>query len=354
MSGGFARTSIARESAYTVLTGVASDEEWDGFVRADVPGTFCHLAGWRHVMADGLDNEPIYLSAVDDEGTLAGLLPLVHVRSRLFGRFMVSMPFLNYGGALGEPGARHRLVEEALAIARRRGATLLVLRTRHHGEPLLREEHRRVTVLLSLPDTGDELRQRFPSKLRSQIRRPMKAGMTASFGNEQLPEFYAVFARTMRDLGTPVLPRRFFDHVVRQFGERTMIGVVRTAAGQPLAAGFGFEWGGEVEITWAGALREHSVDAPNMLLYWAFMEESIRRRAHTFNFGRCRPGGGTHRFKLQWGGHDVPLPWSVWSERSAHAPSPDNGGYGLAVRAWQRLPLPVANTLGPLLARRLP
>jgi serine/alanine adding enzyme len=343
----------ARHIDYQVLGWDGSHQAWDDLVEADAGSTFCHLSAWHDVMADGLGNEPVFLRALDD-GRLAAVLPLVHVRSPLFGRFLISMPFLNYGGALGEPAARRRLAEEALGIARRRGSALLELRTRHESAPPLHEQQRRVTVLLPLPRDAEELSQQFPSKLRSQIRRPLKAGLVAGFGNERLDEFYAVFAHTMRDLGTPVLPRVFFEQIVRRFGDRTVIGVVRTADGEPVAAGFGFEWGGEVEITWAGALRAHSAAAPNMLLYWSFMQESIHRGATTFNFGRCRPDGGTHRFKLQWGGHDVPLPWSVWSKGSTRAPSPEQSGYGLAVRVWQRLPLQVANAIGPVLARRLP
>jgi serine/alanine adding enzyme len=123
-----------------------------------------------------------------------------------------------------------------------------------------------------------------------------------------------------------------------------------------VAAGCGFVWGDELEITWAAALREHSRVAPNMLLYWKFMEWSVGRGVRTFNFGRCTPGAGTHRFKRQWGGEDVPLPWLQWSKRGMDAtPNPDGGRlYRVATEAWKRIPLPVAARLGPPLARRLP
>jgi hypothetical protein len=178
--------------------------------------------------------------------------------------------------------------------------------------------------------------------------------MTARFGLDALPDFYEVFARTMRDLGTPVLARRFFEVIAERFAEESVVGVIEHQD-RVVAAGYGFLWGGEVEITWAGALREYSASAPNMLLYWSFMEESIRRGAGTFNFGRCSPGSGTHRFKMQWGAGEQVLPWAQWSPGGvASTPSPDSAKFRLATAVWTKLPVPVANLIGPRISRLLP
>jgi hypothetical protein len=122
-----------------------------------------------------------------------------------------------------------------------------------------------------------------------------------------------------------------------------------------VAAGCGFIWGQEFELTWASSLREHKQRAPNMLLYWGLMQHMIGRGLGVFNFGRCTPDGGAHRFKLQWGGETVPLPWLQWSSTGTAAPpSPDRPLFQMATRVWSRMPLAVANTVGPLLARSLP
>jgi hypothetical protein len=122
-----------------------------------------------------------------------------------------------------------------------------------------------------------------------------------------------------------------------------------------VAAGCGFRFRDEFEMTWASSLREFNAVAPNMLLYWRFMERTISAGARVFNFGRCTPGGGTHRFKSQWGGRDVPLPWHAWPPTAASTvPDSSSGAYALAASLWQRLPLRVANLLGPPIARRLP
>ncbi|MDQ3556897.1 MAG: FemAB family PEP-CTERM system-associated protein [Gemmatimonadota bacterium] len=331
--------------------------DWDAALSGLPGGTFCHLAGWREVMADVLGHRTHYRVALDAAGTVRGLLPLVRVRSRVFGDYLVSMPFLNYGGPLGSVAARRALADDAVALARREGVDLLELRGREAipAPGPLRRSDRKVTVLLPLPETAEELWQNgFRGKLRSQIRRPQKEGMETRFGPDQLPAFYEVFARNMRDLGTPVLPRGFFECIARVFPGQAVFGA--TYLGDvTVAAGCGFAYGDEFEITWASSLREYNRLAPNMLLYWDFMEHVIDRGVRVFNFGRCTPGEGTHRFKLQWGGADVPLPWAQWSPGAVDAtPSPDRPLFRLATSAWQRLPLPIANRLGPLLSRQIP
>ncbi len=314
---------------------------WDAFAAA-VPGsTFCHLSGWRAVMEDVLGHERFYAIACDDAGAWRGVLPLVRVRSALFGAYLVSLPFLNSGGPVGTPDAVATLVEHAATLARHFRVDLLELRTRDPVESGLRLSQRKLTVRLELPPAAEDLWRAFDPKLRSQIRRPQR-------------DWHDVFARNMRSLGTPVLPRAFFTRLAAIFAGLIVFGAVYRS-GQPVAAGCGFVWRDEFEMTWASSLREHSRSAPNMLLYWSFIEQMIARGVRVFDFGRCTPGSGTHRFKQQWGGADVALPWLQWSPRNVAAtPSPERPTYRLAAAVWRRLPLGVTNRIGPFLARRLP
>ena len=329
--------------------------EWDGVVEAFEGSTFCHLGAWRGMMTEVLGHALHYRVAMDGAGRVQGALPMVRVRSRLFGDYLVSMPFLSYGGPLGTEEARALLAREAAREALELGVDLLELRSRTPVPGTLRTSERKVTVLLDLPDRSETLWEKgLPGKVRSQVRRPMKEGMEARFGVELLEPYYQVFTHTMRSLGTPVLPKQFFREVAVGMGEQVLVGVVFWKD-RPVAAGCGFLWNGEVEITWAGALRDVSRMAPNMLLYWSFMEEAIRRGARTFNFGRCSPGSGTHRFKLQWGGKDHSLPWAQWSPGAVTAtPTPTGRKYQLATAIWQRLPLAATNRLGPMISRNLP
>ena len=338
----------------TVARFTGQDSDWDAFVSASEASSFCHLSGWRSVMDRTMGHDSLRLAALDGDGRIAGVLPLVHVRSRVFGAYLVSMPFLNAGGPLGDAESRIALAHAAEGEARRLGVTLLELRNRIDPPEWGLASHRKITVELPLTADADSLWQGFPAKLRSQIRRPQKDGMDVKFGHDQVGPFYEVFARNMRSLGTPVLPRRWFEALPELFGGVVEFAVVY-AGSRPVASGCGFLWKERFEITWAASLREFSRSAPNMLLYWGLMTRMIERGAHTFDFGRCTPGSGTHRFKLQWGGADAPLPWSQWSPHGTMSPpSPDRPVFRAAAACWRRVPLAITNRVGPVIARCLP
>lgn len=319
------------------VLGMSDSAEWDAFVRSRPEATFCHLHGWRPIMEDLLGNEARYVAAREETGAIAGVLPLIRVRSRLFGDYLVSMPFLNYGGPVGDPDAIALLVDHARELAESVDVDLLELRSRRElpGEALpgdLTTTERKVAVLLDLPDDPEVLWKDFRSKVRSQVRRPMKEDMEARIGLGEIRPFYDIYCHNMRDLGTPVLPMAFFLRSLHLFEDDIVFAAVYHE-GKAVAAGAGFVHGDEFEITWASSLRDYNRLAPNMLLYWKLMEEMSRRGLKTFNFGRCTPDGGTHRFKTQWGGYDVPLPWVQWSPEGIDAtPNPDSPKFRLATR----------------------
>lgn len=330
-----------------------SAEEWDGFVRRQAGWTHFHLLGWRQVYQRVSSHRCPYLAARDSSGALVGVLPLVRVKSVAFGHFLVSQPFVNYGGPLGNEAAIQMLVAEAVTLATDDRAKLLELRSRTRLPIDLPYSHRKVTVLLDLEQDSEKVFKRLDSKLRSQVRRPIKEGVTVRFGREQVVPFFEVFARHMRDLGTPTQPRALFEALVQEFPEDVWVACAYLGE-IPVAAGVGFRWGQEFEISWASSLQAYSKIAPNMLLYWALMERCAQQGVSVFNFGRTTPGSGTHRFKMQWGGREEQLWWYQRQSGSTKTPSPDDPRYAWGPRVWQRLPLPVANLLGPWVVRGIP
>lgn len=335
--------------AVAPFTGTSQD--WDALVERSPGGTHFHRWGWKQVMERALGHECTFLGATD-QGALCGVLPLTSVRSALFGRFLVSMPFVNYGGPLGDRPAVQALTREAVARADRTGVKLLELRSRIELPLDLPVSHRKITVVLDLPTRDPKaLWESLPAKVRSQIRRPQKEGVTVAFGPDQLDGFYRVFARHMRDLGTPVQSRRLFEEILAVFPDDAWFGCARLN-GEPIAGGCGFRWGNEFEITWASALRAHQTIAPNMALYWGFLERCAEQGVTLFNFGRCTPDSGTHRFKRQWGSRDEPLWW--YAHGAATTPSPDDGAYRWGPRLWKFLPVRVANVIGPRIVRFIP
>ena len=330
--------------------------EWDAFVRRSTGWTHFHLSGWRDVIQEVHGHECLYLEARDSAGALEGVLPLVRVRSLIFGHYLVSMPFLNHGGPLGSDSAVRALASEASQRAERDGVNLLEFRSRRPLPLDLPVSHRKVGVVLDIP-VGDPtaLFKRLDGKLRSQVRKPQKEGVEVRFGLDQVDAFFAVFSRHMRDLGTPTQPHAFFASIARRFSADVWIGVAYYC-GTPIAAGYGFRWDSEFEITWASALRSHARLAPNMGLYWAFLERCANEGVRTFNFGRSTPGAGTHKFKLQWGGRDETLWWYGVSkgDEPAATPSPGAGAFSWGPAIWQRLPLAAANLIGPQVVRFIP
>lgn len=320
--------------------------EWDAFVASRPESTHAHRFAWTRIVPSVYGHDCPYLCARGADGRLRAVLPLVDVRAPLLGRSFVSMPYLSHGGPLGDEEAVRALVAHAARRAADARADLLELRTAAPLDAGLERAEEKVACVLPLEGGEDAVWARFPAKLRSQVRRPEKAGGTMRFGADQLDPFFAVFARTMRDLGTPTHPRAFFQAVAREMGDDAWFGCV-WIDGRPAAGGCALRHGGSVELVWAGALREASAAAPNMLLYWSFIRRAAEAGAALFDFGRCTPGSGTHRFKRQWGAADVPLPWHR-ARRRAGAPARTEGAaFGLASRVWRRLPLPLATWLGP-------
>jgi FemAB-related protein (PEP-CTERM system-associated) len=332
-----------------------SPAEWNQFIRTQPGWTLFHDYRWRGIIRDTFGHECPYVCARDGSGELQAVLPLARVKSCVFGHYLVSLPFVNYGGPLGTPEGVRAVVEHVKKSARDARVDLLELRSPRELDVNLAASHRKITVVLDLPEGASGAAwDALPSKVRSQVRRPMKAGVQVRFGLDQREVFYEVFARHMHDLGTPVQSPRLFQAIANVFPEDVWFGCAYLE-GRPVAAGCGFHWGDEFEMTWASALSEHNQIAPNMLLYWSFMERCAQRGIRTFNFGRCTPGSGTHRFKLQWGSRDVPLWWYYQKSGSRSAtPSPHDKAYALGPRIWRRLPLAFANRFGPRVVRHIP
>lgn len=340
------------EEEWNETTG--TQEEWDTFARLQKGYTHFHRLGWRTVIERVFGHQCIYLAARGSDGELVGILPLVRVRSVVFGHYLVSMPFLNYGGPLGTDSGIRVLVDEAVAIARRDRVKLLEMRSGVSLATSLPVSHRKITVVLDLPATAEQLFKGFDGKLRSQIRRPQRDGITVKFGREQLEPFFDVFARHMRDLGTPTQSLAFFCEIAKQFPDDFWIGCAY-AAGRAVAGACGFKFGSEFEMTWASSLREYNREAPNMLVYWAFMQRAIEAGVTRFNFGRCTRGSGTHRFKLQWGGREEELWWYRLAASDATiTPSPRDSRFRWGTRIWRRLPAALTTKVGPSIVRYIP
>jgi serine/alanine adding enzyme len=344
-------------STTVALVSDAEREQWDQYVLSSPSASGYHQLRWKTVIEKSFGHQTFYLMARNQQGEVRGLLPLVLLSSRIFGRFLVSIPFVNYGGLVTlDDEARPRLLEAAIEQARACGAEHIELRHEESCDMPWPASCRKVSMRLDLPKNFESLWNRFPSKLRSQVRRAQKEGMTVQFGGvECLDEFYQVFARCMRDLGTPVYSKCFFKSIFEHFPKETRLCIVSLNR-NPLAAGLLYGFRSSLEIPWAASDKRYGRLAPNMLLYNSVLEHACKEGFRIFDFGRSSPNSGTYRFKEQWGAQPHPLYWYYWVRHGADVPqlNPENPKYELAIKLWQRLPLPVANMLGPHIVKYLP
>ena len=331
-------------------------DEWDAYVLTHPRSSPYHLHCWRTILESSFSHPAHYLSAHDADGRLVGVLPLIRQRSLLFGHFMTSLPFLNYGGPLGDSADVERaMMDSAGQIAAALGCRHVEFRD-ELGRPDWPVRANKVSMRLSLPQEPEQLWAGFSSKLRSQIRRAEReAPRVAIGGAELLPDFYSVFARNMRDLGTPVYTRRFFENILKYSSTpvHVAVGYLRDS---PVSAGLMIEHGTRMEVPWASTVQAALPVGINMYFYWRVISFAIEQALQEFDFGRSTVNSGTFRFKAQWGAMPTPLHWHYWVPAKGALPAlnPDNPKFRALIACWKTLPILVANTVGPTVARSLP
>lgn len=336
----------------------ADRSRWNAYVMNSEEASCYHLIQWKDVIEKTFGHKTYYLLSEDHEGTINGILPIVNLKSLLFGNYGVSLPFFNYGGLCADNVTISKeLLQEAINVAKARNMKHLELRHVQNAENGLPVKTSKVSMRLALPDNPEILWKSFPSKLRSQVKRPTKEGMYSKLGrNEELKSFYSVFSVNMRDLGTPVYPKSFFQNILHAFADTTWISTVYTKNHVPVASGFLLGFKGILEIPWASSLREYNKYSPNSLLYWNALEFACNHGYKVFDFGRSTPDEGTYKFKEQWGAQPTQLYWHYWMRNGSSLPelNPHNPKYRLAIKFWQKLPVSLTKLIGPSIVRNLP
>jgi len=330
---------------------------WDEYVAgAAGAASAYHASTWSTVLTRAFGHASTCLLATEAE-RVVGVLPLVTFRSALTGCFVVSLPFVNYGGIVADdPEIEQELMTRAIAEAQSAGARYIEFRHDRRVLPALPARQHKVAMTLALPPDGAGLWEGLDRKVRNQVRKAEKSGLESiSGGRELLADFYAVFAHNMRDLGTPVYSRRFFEIVVDAFPVHTRIFCVRHQ-GRTVAAALVYHHDSTVEIPWASALRSSNDVCANVLLYWDVIRWAGTNGFTRIDFGRSTRDSGTFRFKRQWGAVPHDLVWEYWMAGDAPLPdlSPANPRYRTAIAVWRRLPVPVTAAVGPFIARHLP
>lgn len=351
---------------------------WDAYVSTHPEANVYHLFAWRNVLTDTYGLDAYYLAAVSrDSKNIVGVLPLFHLKHFLFGNALISIPYFDMAGVVADSEQiSAALIQEAVRIGRRLKTNSVEIRS---TEPLpsLSDEStpthpkrnsrlsdkgcfvtassHKVRMLLPLSDTSGKLMKSFKSKLRSQVLKPGKEGLTAQVGGiELLDAFYSVFTVNMRDLGSPVHSKMLFKNVFKAFGGRARI-VIAGKDKVPYAGSIIVGFRDTLENPWASALRQYSQLSPNMLLYWQMLAYACDNGYRLFDFGRSTPDEGTYRFKKQWGAEESALYWYYMHNRPqpSEGPGSEKSRFQKAIGIWQKLPVPVTRVIGPKIRKHI-
>ena len=349
------RDPTASDSQISIVLLSDENNNWNHYVESHPGTSLYHRTEWKDLIQNVLGHECYYFYA-SNNGEIVGILPLVRLKSRLFGDYMVSMPYFNAGGAIANNlSIEQKLIQTANEHAQNIGTDHIEYRDNiaREGLPVRTEK---VNMILSLPDTHDKLWHTFTSKLRSQIRRSQREKVRVDIGDaEYLNDFYTVFARNMRDLGTPVYGKSFFSEILQNFAGHSKI-IVISIENQPVAAAFLLSYKNTLEIPWASTIKEVNHLSMNMLLYWEVLKFAIEKQHRYFDFGRSSKESGAFRFKQQWGAKPKQCYWHYWLRNNSGMPSlnPNNPKYKLLISIWKKLPVSVTKYIGPNIVKNLP
>ena len=336
------------------LHDLAGHAQWDEFVRACPQASFFHLAGWQRVIASVFRHPTFFLYA-ESGGVLRGVLPLAEVKSLLFGHALVSLPFAVYGGvAANDEEAATALEREAQRLAKELGAGHLELRhvaQRHADWPA---QDLYVTFRKAILPEEEANMLAIPRKQRAMVRKGMKNDLRSEV-DAGVDRFFALYADNVHRHGTPALPRRYFQALSDTFGNDCEVLTVSSPQGRPLSSVMSFYFRDEVLPYYAGDDESAREFAANDFKYWELMRRSCARGLRVFDYGRSKQGTGSYAFKKNWGFEPQPLHYEycLYDRDAVPQNNPSNAKYRLLIEAWRRLPIGVANRLGPFLVRSL-
>jgi len=327
---------------------------WDAFVHAHPGGTVFHLSGWKRVLETAFGHR-VHLLAAMANNEVRGVLPLVHKRSLLFDTALISNAFCVYGGpVVADDAARATLDAAAIDLARELGVGHLEYRLRRpmHTDWHVRAD-RHATFRKAISGDHDANLKAIPRKQRAVVRKARESDLTTTHDRD-VDAFYRVYAESVRNLGTPVFGKRYIRLLMTEFGDRGHITTV-WRNGRPLSSVLSFRFRDEIVPYYGGGTAEARSTGANDLMYWTVMWRAADAGARMFDFGRSKVASGAYHFKKNWGFAPEPLyyEYKLMTADALPDTSPTNPKYRLAIRAWQHLPLWVANRVGPVLARGL-
>lgn len=341
--------------ALTIRPATEQDSQrWDAYILAHPQGTFSHRYGWKRIIENVHGHTGHYLLAEEGE-TLKGVLPLGEVKHLLFGHSLISVPFCVAGGAIADSEPlRCQLEDQGAALADRLGVDYLELRNeKPHRDDWLRKDGLYVGFRRGLSDDHDANLKAIPRKQRAMVRKGIKAGLEGAL-DDGVDHLFEAYSESVRNLGTPVLPKRHFKAIREEFGDDVDVVTIRHQ-GQVVASVMNYYFGDQVLPYYGGGIAAARGLAANDFMYWEVTRRAVERGCRVFDFGRSKVDTGSYSFKKHWGFEPEPLNYEYHLVRATGMPelNPNNPKYALFINAWKKLPVGISRAVGPWLAKGL-
>ncbi|MFP7753827.1 FemAB family XrtA/PEP-CTERM system-associated protein [Thermodesulfobacteriota bacterium B35] len=338
-----------------LVTRCDNEQEWNSYVRSHEYGSPFHLTNWRDAIENAFGHKSIYLEARKD-GKISGILPLIHVRSILFGNILSSVAFAAYGGILADDRDTFEvLVREAKKISKEYNTDYVDLKFLSNPCCDLPSTDIYVTFIKELSADNDANLKAIPRKQRAMVRKGIKSGLKSIVSKDRLDDFYGIFAVNVHRLGTPVYSKKWFKALLDAYGDEAEILVVEYE-GKVISGVMSFYYGDTVLPYYAASLIEYRKFAPNDFQYWDLMKRAVDRGCRYFDYGRSKKGTGQYSFKKHWGFEPKQLHYRYILNKISDVPNinPLNPKYKRKIEVWRKLPLAVTKILGPYIVKNIP
>lgn len=329
---------------------------WEDYVKNCPSATIAHQIGWKRVIEEVYGHSSCYLIAKNQR--IHGVLPLILIRNPFMGKFLISVPFLDYGGICADTEETYKLLlNKAIELTKDYNCKYLELRNPSECHDLLPTKLTKAVLVLNLDPDPERVWNTLDCKVRNQIRKALKMGLVAKIEEDarNFKDFYSVFARNMRDIGVPALPFSFFKSIFNHFpGQTKLVTVFHDS--KIIGGGILCFFKQTAVVPWASCLRNYFKMCPNHILYWEAIKYSCIREFSSFDFGRSTIESGTFNFKKQWGADVKQLHWKYYLNTIQSIPdeTSSNSKYWLAVKVWRKLPVGLTRNLGAKIVGYLP
>jgi len=327
---------------------------WASFVQACADATFFHRIEWRDIIEDVFAHRTPYLLA-ERGGQIIGVLPMAHVKSVLFGHSLVSLPFAAHcGAAVTEEPARAELHAAATELAQRLQVDHLELRNRVARELGWAQQDLYVTFRKAITSDTAANMLTIPREQRAMVRRAVRRGLTSEV-DPDVDRFFELYADNVHRHGTPPFSKKYFESLLRAFGDACEVMTVVNAEGRPVSGALSFYFRDEVLPYYAGEIADARKLAANDFKYWELMRRAGERGCRWCDFGRSKRGTGAFDFKTNWQFAPEPLhyEYQLFKRESVPQNNPSNPKYRALIGLWRRLPRTVVNAVGPSIVRNL-